>query len=149
MIEIVRGVYGHYVTDPKTGKSRVVARDSHSAPIELTPEQEARLVSQGVARYVYKGETGAAPIGFDEQPPEDEGAADIARAEAEKSMEEMTVKELRELGRDQYGLSFKVGMTKAEMIAAMREQWPEEPEYGDEAEADEPAPTFDAAEAVL
>nr|DAR60069.1 MAG TPA: HeH/LEM domain [Caudoviricetes sp.] len=143
MIKIIRGVYGHYVTD-QNGRTRVVARDRRSEPIELTPEQEARLVSQGVARYVDSTETGAAPIGFDEQPPEDEGAADIARAEAEKPMEEMTIKELRELGREQYGISFKVGMTKAEMIAAMREKWPEEPET----EASEPAPTFDAAEAV-
>ena len=46
MIQIIRGVYGHYVTDEETGKTRVVARDKHSDPIELTEEQEARLVSQ-------------------------------------------------------------------------------------------------------
>lgn len=61
MIQIIRGVYGHYITDAKTGKTRVVARDCHSDPIELTPEQEARLVSQGVARYVAEANNVAAP----------------------------------------------------------------------------------------
>ncbi|MDY5501601.1 MAG: hypothetical protein SPF77_03355 [Gemmiger sp.] len=129
MIQIIRGVYGHYVTDKKSGKIFVVARDKNSDPFELTPEQEARLVSQGVARYVDDAEAGAAPIGFDEQPPEEE-----------EPMEELSAKELRERGKE-YGLSFKVGMTKAEMIEALRGEWPQEGET-------DGAPTFDAAEAV-
>ena len=130
MIQIIRGVYGHYITDAKTGKTRVVARDCHSDPIELTPEQEARLVSQGVARYVAEANNVAAPIGFDDAP-----------EEAEKPMEDMTAKELRELGKE-YGLTFKAVMTKAEMVEALRGEWPQEAEAED-------APTFDAAEAVL
>ena len=53
----------------------------------------------------------------------------------------MTAKELRELGKE-YGLTFKAGMTKAEMVEALRGEWPQEAEAED-------APTFDAAEAVL
>ena len=34
MIQIIRGVYGHYIKDPETGKTRVVARDSRSEPID-------------------------------------------------------------------------------------------------------------------
>lgn len=127
MIQIIRGVYGHYTN------GRVVPKDENSDPFELSPEQEARLVAQEVARYVDKAETGEAPIGFDEQP-------------TEKPLEDMTVKELREAGRD-LGYSFKVGLTKAEMIECIKHGSPDAVHPDDE--GDEPAPTFDAAEAVL
>ena len=146
MIKIIRGVYGHYVAD-QNGKTRVVARDSRSEPIELTPEQEARLVSQGVARYVDNDETGAAPIGFDEQPPELPELPDGVTAIPEYS-EDMTVKELRDIGK-LCGLTFKIGMTKKEMVDALDANIKADIVEGDpEGPVDEPAPSFDAAEAV-
>lgn len=131
MIRIIKGVYGYLnengVVKPKTPEDK---------PFELTKEQEARLVGLGVAEYV---ETEAYPIGFDEQPPED-----IEEDEARKPLDEMSAKELRELGKE-YGLSFKVGMSKAEMVAAI-----ESAEQADEAEEDdgEELPEFDPSEAV-
>lgn len=147
MIQIIRGVYGHYVTDEETGKTRVVARDKHSDPIELTEEQEARLVSQGVARYVDNAPTVAAPIGFDEQPPEfPDGVVGIP-----EYSEDMTAKELRDIGK-LCGLTFKVGMTKKEMVEALDAEIQGNMVDYDEAmngkAGGEGAPTFDPAEAV-
>ena len=120
MIQIIRGVYGYLDKDgivrPKT---------EADAPFALTPEQEARLVRLGVAQYV--GEVNSAP----EVPT------------GERLLTDMSAKELRELGKD-YGISFKVGVSKAEMVAAIEEA---ENEL-DTADDSEPAPVFDATEAV-
>lgn len=137
MIKIVRGVYGYLDKDgivrPKT---------EADAPFSLTPEQEARLVRLGIAVLVgaetapeapaqeeSEGET--YPIGFDEAP-------------VERGLEEYSVKELREIGKD-YGLTFKVGMSKADMIQAIEEA---EAALNIDAADDEAAPSFDASEAV-
>ena len=122
MIKIVTGVYGHYVN------GRVIRKDETSAPFELTPEQEARLVSNGIAKYV------DAPVTTPEA--EDEETA-------EKALEEMTKKELAELGAE-YGLEFKGNATKADMIAAIKEA-----QETPEAEDDLDAPDLDPAAAVV
>ena len=138
MIKIVQGVYGYLDKDgivrPKTEADE---------PFTLTPEQEERLVRLGVAVLVgAAAEAPAAepdqeepeqyPIGFDEAPVDERG------------LEEYSVKELREIGKD-YGLTFKVGMSKAEMIQAIEKA---EAELDIDAEDGESAPTFDASEAV-
>ena len=97
MIKITAGVYGHYVG------GKVIAKDATSAPFELTAEQEARLVGLGIAQYV---DAPAIPAEIGE--------------EEEKPLEEMTAKELAELGAE-YGLEFKKGTKKADMIAAIKE----------------------------
>jgi hypothetical protein len=114
------------------------------------PEQEARLVRQGVAQYVetvkdeqepeqsdpeqVETEDEQEPIGFDETPVD------------EPALSELSVKELREIGKG-YGLSFKVGTSKADMVKAIEAA---EAEMDAEGEDDgEPAPVFDASEAVL
>ena len=121
MIQIVRGVYGYLDKDgivrPKTEADE---------PFELSPEQEARLVGIGVAQYV--GKVKSAPV---EEPQEVHSLADLS------------AKELREMAKD-YGLTFKVGMSKAEMVAAIEAA---ESEL-DAADDSEPAPVFDASEAV-
>lgn len=143
MIKIVRGVYGFMDKDgfvrPKTAADE---------PFALLPEQEARLVNLGVAEYVgvvvAEQETAEieqeeivddqAPIGFDETPDE------------EVPLSDMSVKELREIGKE-YGLTFKVGTSKADMVKAIEAA---EAELNTEAEDDdgELAPVFDASEAV-
>ena len=141
MIKIVRGVYGFMDKDgivrPKTAADE---------PFELLSEQEARLVHLGVAEYVgnVKGEelreieqeeivVEQDPIGFDEMP------------EEEPALSELSVKELREIGRE-YGLTFKVGTSKADMIKAIEKAEAELSAVDDDSE---PAPVFDASEAVL
>ena len=142
MIKIVRGVYGFLdnngIVRPKTEADE---------PFELTPEQEARLVSLGVAQYVeteeeqepeeteqVETEEEQEPIGFDETP--------VVKV----SLSDMSVKELRQIGKE-YGLTFKVGMSKAEMVVAIEAA---EAELATDAEDEdsEPAPVFDASEAV-
>ena len=137
MIQIVRGVYGFLDQD-----GIVRPKSEADAPFELLPEQEARLVRLGVAQYVdnvkQAQETAdlaeaVGAIAFDE-PEEDE-----------RPLSDYSVKELRELGKD-YGLTFKVGISKAEMVAAIEAAEAELDEYDDE--DGEPAPVFDASEAV-
>ena len=155
MVQIVRGVYGHYIG------GRVVAKDKNSAPFELSPEQEERLVKAGVAEYVNlpvnapdedgegvpdeDGNT-EAPIGFDELP---EDVVGIPEYSVESS-----AKELREIGK-MCGLTFPATMTKADMVAALDKHIEENTVDGvdidedGEGVPDEDAPTFDAADAVV
>ena len=127
MIQIVHGVYGYMDPDgivrPKTAADE---------PFELTPEQEARLVRLGVAEYVRS------------TPPQPVEPEAPIQEENTHSLSDLSAKELRELGKD-YGLTFKVGMSKVEMVQAI-----EEAEAGLHAGDDdsEPAPVFDASEAV-
>ena len=129
MIKIIRGVYGfvdkHGIVRPKT---------EADAPFELTPQQEERLVRLGVAEYV-----GNIPA---QEEPLDIGEISVD----EVSLSERSVKELRELGKE-YGLTFKVGASKADMVKAI-EAAEEALAADDEDEDGEPAPAFDAAEAV-
>lgn len=145
MIKIVRGVYGFM-----DGNGIVHPKTAADEPFELLPEQEARLVKLGVAQYVetvkdeqeheqsdpeqVETEDEQDPIGFDETPVD------------EPALSELSVKELREIGKG-YGLSFKVGTSKAEMVKAIEAA---EAQMDAEGEDDgEPAPAFDASEAVL
>lgn len=129
MIKIIHGVYGHVdkmgIVRPKT---------EADPPFSLTPEQEARLVQLGVAAYV-----GNAPV---EEEPLDIGEISVE----DVSLSERSVKELREIGKE-YGLTFKVGASKADMVKAI-EAAEDALVADDEDEDDESAPAFDAAEAV-
>ncbi len=142
MIRIIKGVYGH-VPNPKAGI--VVPKTSKDEPFSLSPEQEKRLVSIGVAEYVNAPAAPAIPEPEDvDSTPE----AEIPAGEAGNdgpTLNEMSAKELREYGKE-LGLTFRVGMTKAEMREAI-----EAAEAAAEAEAEdgEVPPAFDAAEAVM
>lgn len=132
MIKIIRGVYGHQIN------GRVVPKDEKSAPFELTPEQEARLVGLGVAEYV---EESASPIGFDEQPEEIDET--VAHFDPEQ-LQELTNAKLKELAEDM-GLETGKLKTKAQLIEAITAV---DVELGtDEDDGDEP-PAFDPTEAV-
>ncbi|MEG1491141.1 MAG: hypothetical protein RR394_02735 [Oscillospiraceae bacterium] len=131
MIKIIQGVYGHY-----TGR-RVEPKDKNSEPFELTSEEEARLVGQGVAVYV------------------DEPAKTAVLA-TEKSVDEMNNKELRSYG-ETLGLKFKPAMKNADIAEAIKAHLAEAEKTpagdgtgeGQEGEGEqEPAPTFNPAEAV-
>lgn len=142
MIKMIRGVFGLPVD------GIVKAMDKNSGPFEAGAEQEARLIRLGLAVRVGAENTSPveeyaepmdeiSPIGFDETPP---------MSEIPEYSEAMKASELRELGA-MFGLSFKVGMSKKDMVAALDD-------YFDISDAVEPmedgelAPSFDAAEAV-
>lgn len=142
MIRIIKGVYGH-VPNPDTGI--VVPKTSKDEPFSLSPEQEKRLVSIGVAEYVNAPAAPAIP-----EPKDVDGApkaeVEISASEPEDdglTLDEMSAKELREYGKE-LGLTFRVGMTKAEMREAIVAA-----EDAAEPEDDEAPPAFDAAEAVM
>ena len=146
MIKMIRGVFGLPVN------GIVKAMDNKSGAFNAGAEQEERLVRLGLAVKVEAAGSEPAntieetvdtdtPIGFDETPPEDFDEAEAV--EEIVDLKSMSVKELREIGK-QYGLTFKVGMTKPEMIQAIVDAQAEAVEDED----GEPAPVFDAAEAV-
>lgn len=123
---------------------RVERKTPNDEPFSLSPEAEARLVERKVAIYV----NAHVPIA----PPENhtEGGEGVA-------LEDMKANDLRALGKE-YGLSFAVGMKKADMIEAIKAAQSEggeseEPDHedttdGEDDEGGEPAPTFDPSEAV-
>ena len=142
MIKIVRGVYG-YVDKDGIVRPKTEADD----PFELLPEQEARLVSLGVAKYVVSAVSEQEPADAVEEEIEGEEPIDFDEMPTEViPLSELSVKELRDLGKE-YGLSFKVGTTKAEMIQAIEDA---EAALNTDAEDEdgEPVPVFDASEAV-
>lgn len=161
MIEMIAGVFGLRV------EGTTKAMTNKSGPFKASAEQESRLVQLGLARYVDEPEqdgdpvqdehqdNGIDPIGFDEMPPDPdelpEGVVGIPAYDAG-----MKVSELREIGR-MCGLTFKVGMSKEEMVAALDKHIETNMVDGVEVYEDgevivddgEPAPEFDATEAVL
>lgn len=166
MIKIISGVYGY--RSPDTGS--VVPKTSKDEPFSLTPEQEERLVSIGVAEYVEPPEPVAAPgapdtgaeppnVGGDDTQPnaektadggtqrsqEGEPGKDVDREQVEMLLDEMNAKELREYGKE-LGFTFKVGMTKAEMRDQIEAELASLTGDGGD---DEAPPKFDAAEAVM
>jgi len=120
MIQMKSGVYGG-----KDGMKR-----PEDGPFSLSEQEEARLVSRGVAEYV--GASEDAPFFFDVIPPEE------SDEEETKPLEEMSGPELRKLGAE-YGLTFKGNASKVSMMEAIQEAM---------SQPFEDAPTFDAAEAV-
>lgn len=148
MIKMIAGVFGLPVKQPGK-KTRVVAKGPSDGPFSASPEQEARLVDLGLARYVDEPAEDAivddgGPIGFGEAPPDDyapdaESAEDDVDEQEARPIEELNAKELRALGKE-YGLTFKANAKKEDMIAQIKAAWPEPAED---------APAFDAAEAVL
>ena len=146
MIRMIRGVFGLPVN------GIVKPMDKNSGAFNAGAEQEERLIRLGLAVRVEDGEAApvednteaadsTAPIGFDETPPEDFDEAEAV--EEIVDLKSLSVKELREIGK-QYGLTFKVGMSKPEMIQAIVDAQAEAVEVED----GEAAPVFDAAEAV-
>ena len=149
MIKMIAGVYGMPIKR-EDGSFTIKAMSPESGSFSLSPEDEKMLVEKGVAKYV-DSVGGMKPFG------------------------EMTAKELRALGK-KYGITFKVGVTNAEMATAIAAKLENPDDESDESESsiddsaidnetdtepdaeetdseedeatDEDAPTFDAADAV-
>lgn len=145
MIQMICGVYGGV-----DGMKRPA-----DGAFSLSPEEEARLVRRGVARYTNEivvepadtnngsGEDADEladyidPIGFNESPPDELETVD------EVDLTTLSAKELRDLGTE-YGLTFKGNASRVymiEQIMAAQEEMDAE-ETGD-------SPNFDPAEAVV
>lgn len=130
MIKMIAGKTGVLV------KGIVVPKTKESDPFKSTPEHEARLVDLGLAVYV-------------------DDTENLAENGEGVSLEDMKANDLRDLGK-KYGLSFNVGVKKAEMIEAIKAAQAEGGEDEDtdhenpteDDEDGEDAPTFDPSEAV-
>ena len=119
MIKIISGTYGHLID------GRVRPKTAASEPFSLTPAEEARLVSRGIAVYVNEA-------------PAEADASNVFDTIPEYSTRN-TVKELQAIG-EQFGITFEEGMTKAQMVEILNQY--------NAGEDDDDAPTFDAVEAV-
>lgn len=132
-IVITGGRYGYIspsgVYDVKT---------TASAPFEVDDKEAARLVKLGVAKIYGEGgkrpETGDISSGEGSDPAEDENPTDDENEGFFEYDENTPVKELREIGK-KCGLSFPVGVTKADMIAALDEYFEKSAE-GDDGDID-------------
>jgi hypothetical protein len=137
MIKIISGTYGHLIG------GRVRPKTAASEPFSLPPEQEARLVSRGVAIYVNEAPAEAdASNSFDHTPDEEPAAEPVGKGYDIG----MTAKELREIGAS-YGLTFKQGISKAEMVEKLDALFADL-DLAETEQGEEEAPTFDATEAV-
>ena len=152
MIQIICGVYGGADGMKRPGDK----------PFSLSPAEEARLVARKVAVYVGvpAGEStqdedtqdedtqddttnDGTPIGFGEMPPLPEGVTAIPEYSVDMKMDQ-----LREIGK-LCGLTFKVGMSKQEMVDALDKHIEEHMvEDEDATVAPDDVPTFDPTGAV-
>ena len=146
MIRMVAGVYG-LIIKRDDGSTYTQGMGPESGPFSLTNAEEERLVSMKVAVYV-DGEPAPVPAETPELP---DGVVGIPEYSVDSS-----ISDLRAVGK-MCGLTFKVGMSKADMVAALDEHIaehtvddvdPDADEAEDIVEDSEPAPVFDAAEAV-
>lgn len=136
MIEMVAGVYGMTVKR-NDGSTYVKGMGPESGSFSLAPDKEARLVSLGVARYV-----GGEPAPIPAELPA--GVEGVPAYSVDSSLSE-----LRAIAKE-CGVTLKVGMSKADMVAALDAHIEANTVDGVEIDTEdgEPAPTFDAAEAV-
>lgn len=111
MIQIVKGTFGYY-----NGR-KVVPITNADGPQKFDPELEARLVKQGVAKYVDEQPVAHAPSAKPEQEPEvapETGGAPTAP----EYDEDMKLDELKEVAAA-YGVDASAMRKKADIIAAI------------------------------
>lgn len=126
MIQIIKGTFGYY-----NGR-KVIPITEADGPQKFDDELEARLVKEGVAKYI--GELGETA----EQP------APAPGDEAPKYNEDMKLDELKEVAT-RYGVDASAMRKKADVIAAIEATKAEQPDDGAD---DEEPPQIGAADPV-
>ncbi|MCF8017834.1 MAG: hypothetical protein K9L62_00415 [Vallitaleaceae bacterium] len=171
LIKIINGTYGYR----PTGSKHIEPKQAGDPPFEVEDSKAERLVSLGVAAYVdnpvktvdttkkedvngvataIKGNngqsTGVNPPKEDNSSNGAESTQDIPEYNAD-----MKAAELREI-MEECGLTYKVGMSKADMVDALDAYFEEEAENtektsdpGNEAEDAETPPDFGAEDTVV
>ena len=112
-------------------------------PIEVDDALAQRLVEKGVAAYVTPPVDTQPVMEYDTNPDEGPAAAEPMGKDYDIGM---TAKELREIAAG-YGLTFKQGMSKAEMVEKLDALFADQDLAETEQEVED-TPTFDATEAV-
>lgn len=142
MIEIIAGTFGYY-----NGR-KVIPITKEDGPQQLDPELEARLVKQGVAKYV--GEQPAAPTPAEKSEQEPEAAPETGDAPVDPEYDEdMKLDELKEVAAA-YGVDASAMRKKADVIAAIEEAKAAADEAADDGQSDdgEEPPQIGAADPV-
>lgn len=114
MIQIIAGTFGYY-----NGR-KVVPITNADGPQKFDPELEARLVKQGVAKYVDEQPVAPAPAAKPEQEPEAAPETDDAPTAPPEYDEDMKLDELKEVAAA-YGVDASAMRKKADVIAAIEE----------------------------
>ncbi len=123
MIQITAGTFGYY-----NGR-KVIPITNADGPQKFDPELEARLVKQGVAKYVDEQPVAPTPAVKPEQELEDTPETDDAPAAPEYN-EDMKLDELKEVAAA-YGVDASAMRKKADVIAAIEEAKAAAGEEGD------------------
>lgn len=142
MIEIIAGTFGYY-----NGR-KVIPITKEDGPQKFDPELEARLVKQGVAKYV--GEQPAAPTPAEKPEQEPEATPETGDAPAVPEYDEdMKLDELKEVAAA-YGVDASAMRKKADVIAAIEEAKSATDEAADDGQSDdgEEPPQIGAADPV-
>lgn len=142
MIQIVKGTFGYY-----NGR-KVIPITEADGPQKFDPELEARLVKEGVAKYVEDPEStdsAGVPAPQDPDNPDSAAAGDPEDpADAAEYSEDMKLDELKEIAAS-YGVDTSAMRKKADVIAAIEAAKAEQPDDGAD---DEEPPQFGAADPV-
>lgn len=142
MIEIIAGTFGYY-----NGR-KVIPITKEDGPQQLDPELEARLVKQGVAKYVDEQPVAPTPAGKPGREPE--AAPETGDAPADPEYDEnMKLDELKEVAAA-YGVDASAMRKKADVIAAIEEAKAAADEAADDGQSDdgEEPPQIGAADPV-
>lgn len=141
MIQIIAGTFGYY-----NGRKMIPITEA-DGPQKFDPELEARLVKEGVAKYVEDPEStdsAGVPAPQDPDNPDSAAAGDPEDpADAAEYSEDMKLDELKEIAAS-YGVDTSAMRKKADVIAAIEAAKAEQPDDG----ADEEPPQFGAADLV-
>ena len=124
MIQIIKGTFGYY-----NGR-KVIPITEADGPQKFDDELEARLVKEGVAKYI--GELG------------ETASTNTAADEAPEYNEDMKLDELKEVAA-RYGVDASAMRKKADVIAAIEAAKAEQPDDGAD---DEEPPQIGAADPV-
>lgn len=111
------GMYGAYNEDIKS----VAIKTRESAPFEEDDALSLRMIEKGILVRADADEAEAEPEESTEEISEELPAED-----EEADLESLSMKELKEIASE-YGISYKVGMSKADLINAINESESEEP----------------------
>lgn len=127
---------------------KVVPITNADGPQKFDPELEARLVKQGVAKYVDEQPVAPAPAAKPEQEPEAAPETDDAPTAPPEYDEDMKLDELKEVAAA-YGVDASAMRKKADVIAAIKEAKAAANEADDDQTGDnEEPPQIGAADPV-
>ena len=143
MIQIIAGTFGYY-----NGR-KVIPITEADGPQKFDPELEARLVKEGVAKYVEDPEStdsAGVPAPQDPDNPDSAAAGDPEDpADAAEYSEDMKLDELKEIAAS-YGVDTSAMRKKADVIAAIEAA--KAGQTDDDGTDDEEPPQFGAADPV-